>query len=287
MYTPFVMMLIFLGLLIVVCILIYIIYLLRTSNYRSTKIVETTTRTNKTSSNPFFNGTTSLAKPYGKSFTFSFWLYINELRPSTTGSSTGKSLVWMSRGNSSEGAPLMVIFMDSATNRFYISVANTSATSQNVDLNDLVPTSENPGGAVLGDKYLTFMIDYIPIQRWVQISIVMMDASNVSVYQDNALRAVRTPAYFESRALFNIPDTMYLKNTCENNSSCNTTLDAYLSTFVYYNYAVSFREIERIYSKGPDAIDGWWSWLGLGNYRLQWPIVSVDENGEDLVDTVG
>lgn len=289
-YTSFVMMLIFAGILVVICIIIYIIYLLRTSNYRATDIIKLTTRTNMTSNNDFLNGTASLASPYSQSFSFSFWLYINEFRPAAT---SGKHLIWAAKDGTG-GPSSMVVFMDGGTNTMYVSVAsNKVLTTDNIvsSLNDLVPTPENPRGAVLDDKYLTFTIDYVPIQRWVQFTIVMMDASNVSVYQDNALRAVRTPAYFasETRPMFNVPETMYLSNQCNKvaGSDCDMSLDAYLSTFTYYNYAISFREVERKYSKGPDAIEGWWSWLGFGRYRLQWPVVSVDENGEDNISTIG
>ena len=57
----------------------------------------------------------------------------------------------------------------------------------------------------------------------------------------------------------------------------------YLSSFFYYNYALSQAEIFRVYGRGPNAVTGWLSNFGIGTWKFQSPLVRV--TNDQIVST--
>jgi hypothetical protein len=49
----------------------------------------------------------------------------------------------------------------------------------------------------------------------------------------------------------------------------------YLSSLQYYNYGLNQSDIQRKYGKGPQTSAGWFGWLNLGHWKLQWPVAHV------------
>ena len=298
----------------ILVIVLYIIYLIKNQNFARQVVI---------------NGSINVADPNNQAtsvnltatstnaVTYTFWVYLYNYVPK--GASVEPGLVWTgytasttsatgSSGSSTVTNVSPLVFMDSSTNRMYCSFYLADGTTVNPNgflLSQLIPTRNN----LIGDLrsplqnnpmgYVTIPIDYVPLQRWVHLALVI-NQSTISIYQDGTVYSVRAASDLDgvnqqppqpqlTRPLFNVGTPTTFMTTPNASSSTYSASgptiqnavqqqNMYLSSFYYYNYALSQSDILGIYNKGPNAVSGWFTWLGLGHWKFQSPVVRIPDD---------
>jgi hypothetical protein len=292
----FSMVVVFITMVLIILIILYIIYMIKTQNYSKQIIVATAQRVDST----IIDDKTSLLKnPPDSTFTCSFWLYLSKFTPQDAkpemmwySSSESSGLVGSDTAATFKGdAPTPMVFMDSRTNRLYLSYLLTYSNSQGQSakavtpslLSDLIPSYNNTTGDMRSDAngksnpYVTIPIEYFPINRWVHVASVVQ-SNSATVYLDGDVYAVRSVSDLDnstySRPIFNTK--LEGKTYFSSLSNKTPTIFAYLSSLVMYNYALNQKDIRHIYNGGPHASAFFLSrWLGIGYLYFQWPVKYV------------
>lgn len=197
----------------------------------------------------------------GQEFSFSFWLYIVNLNQTN-----GPQLIFLRGGDGktlANGNP--IVALDGKTNQMYISVkTNKSGTATST--NFYQPRES---------KYLTATINYVPLQRWIQVVGVVKD-SLLSVYMNSSLYVVSDVSDIM------VADPSLLSRPVFSQSTGNvyvggqgfTSVDspmAYIANFNFYNYAISSQMISSQYQAGPSSTT-FLNKIGLSGYGFRSPI---------------
>lgn len=186
--------------------------------------------------------------------TYTFWVYVNDVN-----NAGGKPKHIFSIGNDSSensitGKSPVVVLKDS---KLHICFPTTDP-----DVNDAPTTVDEIG--ITGKPDNTVSFDYLPMQRWVHIAVVISDdyqGSTVSLYMDAQLASSTT----------NEKDTATLKGfkldttgslIVGGDNSATYGFNGLLSKVGIHNYDLNSRDIYNIYSEGP--IDGLLASLGYG-----------------------
>jgi len=185
--------------------------------------------------------------------TYTFWVYVNDVN-----NAGGKPKHIFSIGNDSTGGNI--------TDKSPVVVLNNSKLHICFPTNDPdvpnAPTNIDQIGGSKTDNTVSF--DYLPMQRWVHIAVVISDdyqGSTVSLYMDAQLASSTT----------NKKDTATLKGfkldttgslIVGGDNSATYGFNGLLSKVGIHNYDLNSRDIYNIYSEGP--IDGLLASLGYG-----------------------
>lgn len=198
----------------------------------------------------------------GKEWSTTFWLYIDNLSPSQE----FKTIMTFGGANKTMG-----VFMDKALSSIFFVFKTTKVTSSVTDVASMRSgltsfVGVKPGSAPPSIDYTIVPYTTVPIGRWIMLSIVV-DQDIVQLYVDNNLYSVNHTGTFSS-GIITPPD-----NTGVAIGSTTSGADAYLTKLKFYNHAISVFDVRGQYSSGPgdSRILGW---LGLGKYKLQWPIAN-------------
>jgi hypothetical protein len=195
-----------------------------------------------------------------------------------------------------------IVMMDSVDNKMYvciktqdnslpISEMKTSAGAASVDMRKIVENNyfRNPDAKGVGvNKYIIMEIDYLPIQRWVNITVIVdnkvmtlfMDGEIYSVKSVDEIKASRAPEL--DAAGRPIGYNLIVDKTegglyCGKNPINNkVTVNGYLSKVDFYNFAVSLNQVKHIYNTGPVGT-GLLSKMGL-QYGFRSPVYKLNEN---------
>jgi hypothetical protein len=128
-------------------------------------------------------------------------------------------------------------------------------------------------------------IDYIPIQRWVHVAIVVnsdtfttsiyayVDGDLVKVGRDKEPIAVNNPIRNVYEKI-DLNKTRYLLVGGDNaNVKNGPGFSGLLSNFTCYNYELNQSDVSNIYRQGP--VSGILAYLGLGMYGVRNPIYKL------------
>ena len=293
-------------LVVILAIVLYIIYLIKTQNFSRTVVYNNAFLIVDGGKN---GGNVKLPQSTTNTVTYTFWVYLNNFVPQ--GAQNEPGLVWMGfaskKSSSVAASPASVtqttpiVFMDAATNRMYASFNIDSTTASSALTSPIVLSGLRPARTNLtGDmrttatpmNYMTIPIDYVPLQRWVHYAFVI-NQSTISIYQDASVYSVRSASDLEandltSRPLFNTVSPTEIMTKANSDASKGPVLgpgsqqqSMYMSSFCFYNYALNQKDIQTIYNRGPNTVNGWLGWLNIGNYKFQSPIVKVSDANAD------
>ena len=207
-------------------------------------------------------------------YSYSFWIFLGNKYDQTT-----SHKLLFSRGNTDEvtgsfsnlSNPL--IFMDKSSNKLYIAVATTAATTS-VTLSDIL--GDNNGNTevvtngVSNRGFILTHIDYVPLQRWVNVTVVIKGIY-VNIYYDGDLYTVASV-----HDIKNSSTTPMIRGTSGeivigNNTN---TIHGHISLTQMFNFSLNQKDIKKIYKKGP-VRSSWLSVIGLGNYGVRTPIYEL------------
>ena len=184
--------------------------------------------------------------------TYTFWIYVNDVN-----NAGGKRKHIFSIGNDSSGNGItdkspVVVLKDSKLHICF----PTSAESGAPESIDQIGTTGKP------DNTVSF--DYLPMQRWVHIAVVITDdyqGSTVSLYMDAQLASSTTDKKDGATLKgFKLDTTGSLIVGGDNSATYG--FNGLLSKVGIHNYDLNSRDIYNIYSEGP--IDGLLASLGYG-----------------------
>lgn len=212
----------------------------------------------------------------GNEYSFSYWIFLNQ-----SNQSQQPKLV-MTLGGSTLDSSNIIMYLDPSYNKMHILFKNNASTSTSVetDLNNL---HTKPSC-----KFYEMMIPYVPITRWINITVVV-DDNYIQLFMDGELRQVIDTS--ESFDIHN--DTT--GTTCgrstllqpDNNSnfyvgSANGALkmDGFISKLKFFNYALTIDHAKMVYKTGP-VHQSILSKLGLPLYGIRNPFYRVDANVDD------
>lgn len=198
----------------------------------------------------------------GQEYSFSLWLYLADFQPTQD----YPQLIFM-RGtdSTSVGTANPIVALDGYTNRLYVSVrtnASKTVTSTNFFKQDQ-------------SNYLTASIDYFPLQRWVNLIIIVKD-DTLSLYFNGALYTVASVTDImkgASRPVFSACTGAVVVGP----SGVSEVREprGYIAQFRFFNYALTSREINSIYGSGPNSTSIF-SRLGIAGYGLRSPVYRVE-----------
>ncbi len=232
-----------LVLVLVVLVVYYVVYLLKTRGQTKKALIKGTSHLVR-------NPQTISAMPSvlnDLEYAYTAWVYLQ------SHSQTNEFKLVLSRGETRG----LRVFMDKTANRVYISMPTTSASSTaSPKLHDIVPSSSQYAGS----GYLTAEIEYLPLQRWVHLAVVVRQ-DTVTVFVNGDIYTVRSVT--GGKMLASVGGTLAVGGT--------GAPDAFISRLTFHNYAPLHNQIQKDFARGPAS-----TW-GLGNYKLRSPIVRADE----------
>lgn len=276
--------------LIFVAVIIYIMFSLKSSKLVGKKLTSKPIKLDEVGTAIEINGAEMPKPVVGREYSYSFWIYLDNYEQTYTKDGTGKMIpidkIVFYRGESGNVASANpIVFMDGLSNKMYIAIKtqNTSLSSvlsapNKVDYNGNLYNIRfmnyfmnsalklNDSAYALHDainKYLILTVDYVPLQRWVNVTFVIdnkvttvfMDGEIYSVKSSEEFKALREPELdirgkpIDINLIIEKTDgNMYIgKNSVGNKYAA----PGYLGKLQYFNYAVSMKEVRDIYNDGP------------------------------------
>lgn len=205
----------------------------------------------------------------GQEYTYSFWLYLADYNTVTT-----PPKILFGRGSEESGkdgggkgrSPL--VYMDSTTNKMYLSVLLSGGAGQSVALAG-VPSSQ---------YYVTATVDYVPLQRWVHVALVVQD-NLISVYVDGDLYTVKNASDQNPSSSGASPLPAIFGPTAGGvtvgSSVGGVNPNAFMSQLQVFNYGMTQRDIKLRYAGGPSTPSALGA-LGIPGYGIRSPVYRVD-----------
>lgn len=251
----------------IIVIILYIVYKIRNRNLQSVILVDKPLKLFDMQEAPVtFSSDKIVPTSNGQEYTYSFWVYIVDY---DSVSSQHRRLFLRNSGSEVDQAN-PVVFMDGRTNRMYIATKTNMASSVN-SLDDLLPENNN------ATKYMTAVVEYVPLQRWVHISVVLQD-NLLTVFKDGDMYTVKNvhdlwnSGAGEERPIFmGTRGNVYVGHAQDN----NTPTHGFISRLQFFNYALMEKDVQDVYAQGPTS-GGVLSTVGLNQYGVRTPIYRKD-----------
>lgn len=260
---------------ILVLVVIYIISMVKKNKLQNVSLQASMLDLNNRDIVPYNVSSTQMSLvTNGQEFSYCFWIIL-----SSTYDSTNDYKLVLQRGNtntvngsnqfSSNTNP--IVFLDKTVNKMYICVSTSQATGQ-MSPSDILAT--NASGQFTSG-YLISTIDYVPLQRWVFVGIVVKDTT-LYVFMDGDLYSATT--VYDVATAINVNVRPIMKGTNGDltiGEKVNTT-PGFLSNSKFFNYGLTQPEMQSNYNQGPSKTS-LLSMIGLNNYAVRSPIYEVDK----------
>ena len=218
----------------------------------------------------------------GREYAFSFWTYVEAVD-----NSDDYRLVFL-RGNDLASANPFVYF-DKKSNKMIVKVKTDAAggtlqpinSGEEIGLDTEITTKTDGNTTIHTDtcKFATFEIDYVPLQRWVNI-IINVDNYVVTVFMDGAIHSTRVLNENNDDCVSDNLSKLVSETTGEvkvGNSPGLQAFNGYISKLQFFNYSLKTqRHISKIYESGPVQSQGILQKLGLPLYSFRNPVYRVD-----------
>jgi hypothetical protein len=214
----------------------------------------------------------------GQGYSISFWVYLTAYNPTAL-----PQLLLMRQGNGASSGNAVVanaspvVFMSGTANKMHICMrTNAPAVA--------LSAASTSGGSLLemlapGNKTrLCASIDYVPLQRWVNVVLSVQD-NLLNVFQDGSLYTVASLDTLASpRPMFATSSgDMVVGNV---GSSVSADLNGYVAKVQAFTYALSPRAARDIYAAGPMSGTAVMSKLGMPDYGFRSPMYRLDQADE-------
>lgn len=272
-----VIIIVIVAMLVLVVIVIYIVNMMKNSKLQNVVLQKDLITLDNRSMVPYKIPSANMSLiSNGQEYSYSFWIFLGSSYTSTSGPK-----IIMQRGNTSSyvGSNLSIqtgtsplIMMDQASNKMYFCVA-TSKANASLAPSSIIQTDAN--GKFVESGYIVTYIDYVPLQRWVNIALVVKNTS-IYVYMDADLYSVASLSDMTrtTASVTNVnPIIMGTSGDMTIGDNVNST-SGYVSMARFYNFALGQPDIAKMYNNGP-SMASWLAYLGLGNYGVRSPIYEV------------
>lgn len=242
----------------------------------------------------------------GREYTYTFWLYLEEFVPdyNPTGKHAWHKMVFY-RGNAGDVSTANpIVMMDGQSNKLYIVIKTEGSklstkfgtnANINTNLHEIIDNNYflNKSKRINDpdvNKHIIMGIDYIPLQRWVHVGIVV-DNKLATVYVDGEIYSVKSVDEFKGTRApeQNLGKTIDY-NLIIDRSEANVYIgkgvvgdkkapNGFLGKLEYFNYALGSDDIKKVYSTGPIK-GGLLSMFGMSQYGVRAPIYKVSDTIE-------
>jgi hypothetical protein len=280
--------------LVFVIVIIYISFALKNANLKGKVLIKNPVKLDALSTAIQISNSDIPKPAVGREFTYSFWLYVDEFTQTTD---NHKLLFYRGAKNTISSANTLVM-MDGQENRLYFMIQTEGSSLTAPVTGDLRPAVtgnlfKNLTSSTISNnnKYIIMEVDYVPVQRWVNIICVVdnkiitlfMDGEIYSVKTTDELKAIRKPTLDDAGnpTPYNLiinkqADDIYVgKNTINNGN----TLNGYISKLEFMNYAISLNQVKTSYNRGPlsGSTGNFLPSMGI-NYGVRSPLYKLNEN---------
>lgn len=203
----------------------------------------------------------------GNEYTYNFWIYLSENYDASThhkiimyrgereGINTGGDVII------APGASPIVV-MDRSSNKLMVAVA-TSRVKTPMSIRDIFDVKNRRD-----ERYMTSVVDYIPLQKWVNITVMIID-NMMRIYLDGDIYSVVSTSEIENTPsiVMNDKDLVVSHETSH--------VKGFLAGLKYYNHSINHQNIRNIYRAGPSR-KRWLQYLGIQRYGVQSPIYKIN-----------
>ena len=248
---------------VLICVIIYvIIYIYKTYNSTSLKTATMLKKPLKITNTEIVNVSNNVALPElynGKEFSYSFWIYVDAIHPNNDYKFVLGRL--SAKGDYSTGNP--VFFLDKSLNKLYVYVRTEGDQTSSLSM--------------MKDSTNTLNIRYLPLQRWVNILLVV-DNNFVQLFLDGDLRQVKDLSGNSAQPTNKVVATSS-GNLMAGGTDSSIAFDGYLSKVQALNYAATIDHAKVIYKAGP-LHKSILAAIGVPFYGIQSPFYRIDEQTE-------
>lgn len=268
-----IIILVIIAMIVIILITIYIVRMFKKSNMKETNLVTSIIKLHDKANIPLNIPAGKLATSNrGQEFTYSFWIYLGEY--STT--SQHKLLIQRGSPDPKEQVSKLsfnanpIIALDKGTNMMWFALSTTKTTGEN-SLDDIF----NKNASCLVSK-----IEYVPLHRWVFISMVLRD-NIMTIYLDGDIYSVTTTSDIVGSSSGNsvrpIVNSTYGDAFIGSSKHFTTS---FISKLNSYNFALTQNEILKKYNQGP-VNKSILSVFGLANYGVRNPVYNLQNKDEN------
>lgn len=270
---------------VLILIIAYIVWRIRRSDLKSTVLVKDPIQMFGTGVVPLTIDQAIIPPTLnGQEYSYSFWVYIVQYDQSSA------PMMLFGRGvqtNNQGGSPL--VYLDPNTNMMYVSIAINTIASKTTAISS-VPSSSN---------YVTAKVDYVPMQRWVNIAFVVQDYL-LTVYMDGDVYTVNNvtdPPQLGSAATSAAaaqaaaalatatasgtpvppvaPRPVFTATTGSIVvGDSKSQPQAFMSQLLFFNYALTQQDIYACYSAGPMSPSAM-ALIGIPAYGVRSPLYRI------------
>jgi len=224
-----------------------------------------------------FKITKALPNSNGIKRSYGFWIYINDINK-YAGKYRHIAHMGQNAGHINNSSPY--IFLDKQTNSIHVRFAPKKEPKEITPEDTLNDMTDINSLLTYDGKRCGVTIQYVPIQRWVHIVIVVSDFNGgiVYTYIDGELADVEK-ARERKMAIHELDFENKMGSLFVGGSISNTTVNAtgfsgLLSKFSFYNYDLNKNDIYKEYSKGP--LNGLLTSMGIVSYGLRNPVYKLN-----------
>lgn len=224
-----------------------------------------------------FKITKVLPNSNGIKRTYGFWIYINDINK-YAGKFRHIAHLGDNAAHIKGGCPY--IFLDNHTNSVHVRFAPKKEPKSMTEFDTLNEIPDVDSLLTYDGKRCGITIQYVPVQRWVHIVIVVSDFNGGIVYTyidgelaevDNARerKLVLHELDFENRV-----GSLFVGGSVSNTTVNATGFSGLLSKFSIYNYDLNKNDIYKEYSRGP--LNGLLTSMGIVSYGLRNPVYKLN-----------
>ena len=260
--TPYALLIVS-SIIIIVAVIVFIALQIRNTSLKTINMLKTSIIKANPQAGEFYISPAAKLPDSSNEFSISLWLYIENL------SITDNHKIILYRGNPDTFANgKFFVFMDSKTNTLYASLRTTAAYD---DSNNSKPNLFD----IRYNKYfLQSAIDYVPLQRWVNIIYTVKDTV-LTTYLDGEIYSVTS--IYELPQSHNGGRPLPSKQSGDimiGGNAYYESFDGYMGNLTYHNFSLNVKEARVLYKKGP-YMTSWLAYLGLGNVGVRSPIYRI------------
>lgn len=269
-----------------IAVLVYLLLLFNRPSLLYYTLAGTPVKANEQNLKSLKNSDKLPALKNGREYAYSFWTYVNAVE-----NNDKYRLVFLRGKELSDANPF--VYFDKSSNKMVIKVKTDAAggaitpprPGETLGLDTVITaaaTGGNPSAKTLHTdncKFATFEIDYVPLQRWVNI-IVNVDNYVVTIFMDGAIHSTRV---LNDNNEDCASDLSKLASETSGDIKVGNldaglpAFDGYISRLQFFNYSLkSQKHISKIYENGPVESKSILQKLGLPLYSLRNPIYRVD-----------
>ena len=224
-----------------------------------------------------FKITKVLPNSNGIKRSYGFWIYINDINKYA---GKYRHIAHLGENAAQIQGASPYIFLDNHTNSVHVRFAPKKEPKSMSETDTLNEIPDVDSLLTYDGKRCGITIQYVPVQRWVHIVIVVSDFNGgiVYTYIDGELadvdKARERKLVLHELNFENKVGSLFVGGSVSNSTVNATGFSGLLSKFALYNYDLNKNDIYKEYSRGP--LNGLLTSMGIVSYGLRNPVYKLN-----------